>query len=84
MPVLREEVRGSVMDVVTLGNFSSFKVKPKGDGLYDVYMDNKKLKGVTNVSIEMSVDGIPTVMVKMMAGRIDVNLKDGRSIEKRE
>lgn len=69
------------MNVVTLGHFSSFRIKPIGKGLYDVYMNGEKLKGVTAVTIDMSVECIPEVTIKMMAGSIEAELGDGRSME---
>lgn len=69
------------MEVVTLGHFSSFKIRPINKGLYDVYMNGEKLKGVTAVTIDMSTECIPTVTIKMMAGSIDATLDNGQSIE---
>ena len=69
------------MEVVTLGHFSSFEIRPIGKGLYDVIMDGEKLKGVTAVNIDMSTECIPSVTIKMMAGSIDATLTDGHSME---
>ena len=64
--------------------FHRFRIKPQEDhsgvnvGYYDIFLDDRPLKGVKYLKVMMGVDEVPCVILTMMVSDVDLEAGNGR------
>jgi len=69
-------------DGIEKKHFHDFKITPKDDSQhYTITMDGQEIHGVFWLKIDMGADRVPTVIMEMMVGKVEIEAKDGNLYE---